>query len=86
MKKFTEDERQDFLETLDKAKNISKDLTSKLTEVSVTTRSPTVIEAVKQIFGVLPDSSGKVLITYAMYSQVIELMNTAGRYKSEEFK
>lgn len=86
MKKLNAAEEEDFLSTLEKAKSISADLTAKLTEVSVITRSPTVKDAVKHVFGILPDSTGKVLITYEMYSKVIQMMNTMGRYKSEEFK
>ena len=85
MEKLSILEEEEYNKLLEDAKKTIETLDKKLSSVNITTSSESVKEAVYKVFGYLPDSNGKVTITYEMYSKVIDTMNTAGQYKAQEF-
>jgi hypothetical protein len=85
MEKLSIVEEADYAKTLQDAKDTIEKLDKSLSSVNITTKSEEVKEAVRKIFGYLPDANGKITITYEMYSRVIQMMSEAGKHKSQEF-
>ena len=79
---------EEIHQTILEAKSISTELLDKLSKIKIHINggsNPEIINAIRSIFG---DSyiyaNGNSVITYSMYSSVINLLRTLGNNKAEE--